>query len=56
MTIATEVSGKDGAARREKLFTAINRASSWLSALGLGWLTPILRIAAGDSPREQMRC
>ena len=41
-------------ARREKLFTAINRASGWLDALGFSWLTPILRLAAGDSPREQL--
>lgn len=41
--------------RREKIFTAINKASSWLEALGFSWLTPILKIAAGDSPKEQLR-
>ncbi|MEN0039759.1 MAG: ABC transporter permease [Pseudomonadota bacterium] len=40
--------------KRERLFTAINRASSWLEALGLAWVTPLLRIAAGDNPREQL--
>lgn len=40
-------------ARRERLFTRINKAASWLDALGLSWLTPLLKIAAGDSPREQ---
>ncbi len=39
---------------REKLFTAINKASGWLDALGFSWLVPILKMAAGDSPREQM--
>lgn len=39
--------------RREKLFAVINKASAWLSALGFAWLTPLLRIAAGDNPREQ---
>jgi nitrate/nitrite transport system permease protein len=40
--------------RKERLFTRINKASSWLDALGLGWLTPILRIAAGDNIGEQL--
>ncbi len=40
--------------RREGLFSLINKASAWLSALGLGWLTPLLRIAAGDNPRAQL--
>ena len=55
MTMATGLSGKTRPApRNEKLFSTINRASSWLSALGFGWLTPILRMAAGDNPREQL--
>jgi nitrate/nitrite transport system permease protein len=43
-----------GRGRRERLFTAINKAAGWLDALGFSWLVPILKIAAGDSPREQM--
>ena len=55
MTTATEITAKTlPSERRERIFSAINRASSWLSALGFGWLTPILRIAAGDNPREQL--
>ncbi|MEO5805982.1 ABC transporter permease [Devosia sp.] len=56
MSIATDLPSKDRAAghRRQRLFTAINRASTWLNALGLGWLTPLLKIAAGDNPREQL--
>ncbi|MDO8360679.1 MAG: ABC transporter permease [Devosia sp.] len=56
MTLATEISDKAQAttARREKLFTVINRASTWLTALGFGWLTPLLKMAAGDNPREQL--
>jgi nitrate/nitrite transport system permease protein len=47
MTTATEITARIAPSeRREKLFSAINRAS--------GWLTPILRIAAGDNPREQL--
>ena len=40
--------------RRERLFARISKAAGWLDALGLGWLTPLLRIAAGDSVSEQL--
>ena len=40
--------------KREKIFTAINKASGWLDALGLSWLTPILKMIAGDNPKEQV--
>ena len=39
---------------REKLFSAITRASGWLDALGFSWLVPILRMLAGDNPRVQL--
>jgi len=42
------------AARREKVFTRINKAAGWLDALGLSWSVPLLKIAAGDSPKEQL--
>ena len=51
MTVATEISA---GARRDRLFTAINKAALWLNALGFGWLTPILKIAAGDNVHEQL--
>ncbi len=57
MSTASEVStGIDNgkARRREKLFALINKAAAWLNALGFGWLTPLLKIAAGDNPREQL--
>ncbi|PLX39451.1 MAG: nitrate ABC transporter permease [Hyphomicrobiales bacterium] len=41
-------------ARKERLFARINKAAAWLDALGFGWLTPILKMAAGDNPREQL--
>lgn len=41
------------AGRRERLFAAINRADAYLKVLGVGWLTPLLKITAGDSPRHQ---
>ncbi|OSQ46060.1 ABC transporter permease [Thalassospira alkalitolerans] len=55
MSNATEtLSSPASAPRREKVFAAINKASSWLDALGLSWLTPMLKMAAGDNPREQL--
>ncbi|MSU90062.1 ABC transporter permease subunit [Rhodobacteraceae bacterium 2CG4] len=42
-------------ARRAAWFTRINKADRWFSVLGLSWLTPALKAAAGDNPRAQMR-
>ena len=42
------------AARREKLFTRINAADKWFQVIGLTWLTPILKAAAGDNPKAQL--
>ncbi|WP_336056732.1 ABC transporter permease [Nitratireductor sp. CH_MIT9313-5] len=53
MANATDVYESGKAARRERIFSAINKASSWLDALGFSWLVPLLKIAAGDNPREQ---
>ncbi|MBM9595826.1 ABC transporter permease [Roseitranquillus sediminis] len=41
-------------ARRAAWFTRINKADGYLRVLGLGWLTPIARAAAGDNPRGHM--
>ncbi|MFW2586910.1 ABC transporter permease [Sagittula sp. SSi028] len=45
----------DREARRARLFTRINAADKWFQVLGLSWLTPMLRAAAGDNPRAQMK-
>jgi nitrate/nitrite transport system permease protein len=42
-------------ARRARLFTRINKADVWLQVLGLAWVTPILKAAAGDNPRAQVK-
>jgi len=59
MTTATNFADQRAAdqqrMRKEKLFSLINRASGWLGVLGLGWLTPILRMLVGDNPRHQLR-
>jgi nitrate/nitrite transport system permease protein len=54
MTLATDIADRPAGKRRDRLFTAINKAALWLNALGFGWLTPILKIAAGDNPKEQL--
>lgn len=43
----------DDEARRARRFARINKADVWLRVLGLSWLTPVLRAAAGDNPRAQ---
>ena len=42
-------------ARRKMLFAAIDRAAFYFNVLGLAWLTALLRIAAGDELRPQLR-
>lgn len=44
----------DREARRERRFTRINSADKWFQVLGLSWITPVLRAAAGDNPKAQM--
>jgi nitrate/nitrite transport system permease protein len=41
--------------RRERLLARVDRAGSYLGVLGLGWLVPLLKMAAGDSPQHQLR-
>ena len=41
-------------ARRARLFTRIATADRWFRVLGLAWITPLLRAAAGDNPRGQL--
>jgi len=41
------------AARRALWHTRINRSASYLEVFGLGWLVPLMRIAAGDNIRQQ---
>ena len=51
----TEIQAEARDARRQRLFTRINSADRWFQVLGLAWLTPVLRAAAGDNPRAQGR-
>ncbi len=41
-------------ARRTRIFSRITKADRWFQVLGLSWLTPLLKAAAGDNPRAQV--
>jgi len=45
----------DREARRARLFTRINKADKWFQVVGLAWITPLVKAAAGDNPRAQMK-
>ena len=51
----TDLQNDDREARRQRLFSRINTADKWFQVLGLAWLTPLLRAAAGDNPKAQMK-
>ncbi len=40
---------------RTRRLTRITRFDGWFTVLGLPWAAPILRLAAGDNPRLQLR-
>jgi nitrate/nitrite transport system permease protein len=42
-------------AAQSRRFARITKADGWLRILGLPWITPILRLIAGDSPRAQFK-
>ena len=42
-------------ARRARMFTRINKMDAWFKVLGLAWITPILKAAAGDNPKAQAK-
>ena len=51
----TQIQTAEREAKRARLFTRINKADAWFTVLGLGWITPMLKAAAGDNPRAQMK-
>jgi len=53
MSMASEA-GTRAMVFREKVFAALDRGGRWFNVLGFGWVVPILKIIAGDSPREQL--
>ncbi len=62
MSITTDVALPDATAveatravRLERWHTRINRSAGFFELVGLGWLVPLLRMAAGDSIRQQSK-
>jgi len=55
MSLALDHDTAPARARRERLFGLIGKADRWFGVLGLSFLTPLLRLAAGDSARAQLR-
>ena len=51
---ALQSADEEKEARRQRLFTRINKADNWFQVFGLSWVTPLLRAAAGDNPKAQM--
>lgn len=52
--ISASTQGHPERSFRQIALAWINKASSWLEAFGFAWLTPFLKMAAGESPREQL--
>ncbi|MDA9468597.1 ABC transporter permease [Bradyrhizobium sp. CCBAU 53415] len=51
-----DVSAEDAKrARRERMLARINGVAVYLNILGLGWLAPLARIAAGDIVKPQLK-
>ncbi|MCP5365859.1 MAG: ABC transporter permease [Hyphomicrobiales bacterium] len=58
LDVSDEASSEDASirqARRERLHARINTASGYLNVVGLGWIAPLLKIMAGDNPRQQFK-
>jgi len=53
---AAKMTGSESAAeRRARLFALITRLDMYLNLVALGWLTPLLKIAAGEPARHHLK-
>ena len=50
-----ESAAAEEGARLDRRLAAIARADRWLRTIGLPWITPILRLVAGDAPGAQVK-
>lgn len=41
--------------RRERLFGRLDKSAGYLGVIGLGWLVPLFKMVAGDSPQHQLK-
>ncbi|PHP27092.1 ABC transporter permease [Limimaricola cinnabarinus] len=51
----TAIEAEHKEARRARWLARLGAADRWFQVLGLAWLTPLIRAAAGDDPRARMR-
>ncbi len=51
----SQISRDAAEANRTKRFNSINKMDAWFKVLGLPWLTPILKLVAGDARKTQLR-
>lgn len=51
---SNNLASPEASLRRQKIFAVINKASSWLDALGLSWVTPLLKLVTGHNVSEQL--
>jgi len=52
---AAGITALDKEKRKERLHARINKAAGALNMAGLGWAVPLLKIAAGDNPKAQLK-
>ena len=54
MHLPDEATEKARAVRRDRLFSRISRLDPYLNLVALGWVSPLLKIVAGDNPSVQL--
>ncbi len=54
-TSLSNAKSKADEAAKARRFARINKMDGWLKALGLPFLTPVLKIAAGDPPKAHLK-
>ncbi len=52
--ITDAIADETAAPRRERIVSGIDKASGWLGAFGFSWLPPLLKLAVGEAPGEQL--
>lgn len=55
MTIVDTAADLERQARKERIFTRINRSDKYFQMLGLSWVTPALKLIAGDNIKTNLK-
>jgi nitrate/nitrite transport system permease protein len=51
----TQIRDEAAQARQSRRFASITKLDGWFKLLGLPWISPMLKMLAGDNPRAQLR-